>query len=92
MPVINPILKFLDTLQTSQGVVIPYSLDAATSTFNFTPTIADPQEQAKAISGIGQVNQYNLYSMPTLKMQAGSRKTGETLLAQVASPAINLKQ
>jgi hypothetical protein len=48
-----------------------------------SPNGVDPQKEAAKFSGVGQVNQYNKYVMPSLQMQVGSRKTGETLLSSI---------
>lgn len=72
---------FMSKLKQSTGIDISIPMPIQ----NMNVTMPNPQDIAKTFSGIGQVNQYNPYNMPSLKMQMNSRKTGESLLSQIGS-------
>lgn len=78
----NAIQTFVDRLKQNTGVEIALPSQLQTMTM----TLPDPQKVASTLSGIGQVNQYNPYNMPSLKMQMNSRKTGESLLNSFNKP------
>jgi hypothetical protein len=83
----NAIQTFVDRLKQNTGVEIalPSQLQ------NVNMTLPDPQKVASTLSGIGQVNQYNPYNMPSLKMQMNSRKTGESLLSSFNKPSTGMQ-